>query len=217
MYLGHQKQKRKLSMAHSRIKRKRNRGQKMTVSLPTFAHSFANTKLVCISMRLHERTNQWTTANFLHVGIAINLLLLLFLTHFSFPRAQQHTRKFFHLSYYNPQTEQYGCGTDDLPYVALWLVVFTGLRVAVMDYILAPLARKGGIRTKKGLVRFQEQAWLVCYCICSWSFGMVRWLSLPVEETILTTFLVHHIPLRILFQSPRFVEGLAVPRNIRTL
>lgn len=43
-----------------------------------------------------------------------------------------------------------------------------------MDYILRPLARMGGIKTKKGIVRFQEQAWLVCYCTCSWSLGMVR-------------------------------------------
>ena len=47
-----------------------------------------------------------------------------------------------------------------------------------MDYVLAPLARRGGIRTKKGLVRFQEQAWLVCYCVCSWSLGMyIIWNS----------------------------------------
>jgi acyl-CoA-dependent ceramide synthase len=104
----------------------------------------------------------------------VNLLSLLFLTHVFFPRARQHTRPFFHLSYHNSNTNAYGCGTDDLSFVALWLVIFVGLRVAIMDYILAPLARRGGIKTKKGLVRFQEQAWLVCYCICSWSLGMVR-------------------------------------------
>ncbi|KAF1967925.1 longevity-assurance protein-like protein [Bimuria novae-zelandiae CBS 107.79] len=112
------------------------------------------------------------------IGISVNLLSLLFLTHVFFPRARQHTRPFFHLSYYNPDTEKYGCGTDDLSYVALWLVIFVGLRVAIMDYVLAPLARRGGITTKKGLVRFQEQAWLVCYCVCSWSLGVyITWHS----------------------------------------
>lgn len=68
----------------------------------------------------------------------------------------------------------YGCGTDDLPYVVFWTVAFTGLRVAVMDYMLDPLARLGGIKTKKGLDRFKEQAWLIVYYTISWSLGMVR-------------------------------------------
>ena len=67
----------------------------------------------------------------------------------------------------------YGCGTDDLSFVLLWTVIFTGLRVAVMEYLLDPLARLGGIRSKKGLDRFKEQAWLVVYYIGSWSLGMV--------------------------------------------
>jgi acyl-CoA-dependent ceramide synthase len=83
--------------------------------------------------------------------------MLLALTHICFPRARRRTSTFFRFSYHNPSTGQYGCGTDDLPLVALWVVIFTGLRVAVMDYILKPLA----------------MAWLICYCICSWSLGMV--------------------------------------------
>ncbi|KAF2634202.1 longevity assurance proteins LAG1/LAC1 [Massarina eburnea CBS 473.64] len=106
------------------------------------------------------------------LGISVNLLLLLFLTHISFPRARRRTSKFFQLSYRNPTTGQYGCGPDDLNYLALWLVIFTGLRVAVMDFVIDPLARRSGIKTKKGLERFKEQAWLICYCVCSWSLGM---------------------------------------------
>lgn len=90
-----------------------------------------------------------------------------------FPRARSRTTKFFHMSYYNPDTNMYGCGTDDLPFVIFWTVVFTGLRVVVMDYFLDPLARLGGIRTKKGLDRFKEQAWLIVYYTGSWSLGMV--------------------------------------------
>ncbi|KAF9701767.1 hypothetical protein EKO04_000905 [Ascochyta lentis] len=106
------------------------------------------------------------------IGISVNLISLLFLTHVFFPRARDRTTKFFHMSYYNPETNMYGCGTDDLPYVIFWTVAFTGLRVAVMDYMLDPLARLGGIRTKKGLDRFKEQAWLIVYYTISWSLGM---------------------------------------------
>lgn len=60
-----------------------------------------------------------------------------------------------------------------MPFVAFWTVVFTGMRVLAMEYILDPLARMAGIRTKKGLDRFKEQAWLVIYYTASWSLGMV--------------------------------------------
>ncbi|KAH7091655.1 TLC domain-containing protein [Paraphoma chrysanthemicola] len=106
------------------------------------------------------------------IGISVNLLSLLFLTHIFFPRARSRTSKFFRMSYYNPETQMYGCGTDDLPFVALWSVIFTGVRVVVMEYLLDPLARLGGIRTKKGLDRFKEQAWLIVYYTASWSLGM---------------------------------------------
>ncbi|KAG9206743.1 sphingosine N-acyltransferase lag1 [Epicoccum nigrum] len=106
------------------------------------------------------------------IGISVNLLSLLFLTHVFFPRARDRTTKFFTMSYYNAETGMYGCGTDDLPYVIFWSVAFTGLRVAVMDYMLDPLARLGGIRTKKGLDRCKEQAWLIVYYTISWSLGM---------------------------------------------
>ncbi|KAH6644213.1 TLC domain-containing protein [Boeremia exigua] len=106
------------------------------------------------------------------IGISVNLLSLLFLTHIFFPRARDRTTKFFHMSYYNPETGMYTCGIDDLPYVVFWTVVFTGLRVAVMDYILDPLARLAGMKTKKSLDRFKEQAWLIVYYTISWSLGM---------------------------------------------
>ncbi|CAO2654098.1 Nn.00g108310.m01.CDS01 [Neocucurbitaria sp. VM-36] len=106
------------------------------------------------------------------IGISVNLVSLLLLTHMFFPRARSRTTKFFQMSYYNPETNMYGCGTDDLPFVILWTVIFTGLRVAIMEYILDPLARLGGIRSKKGLDRFKEQAWLIVYYTGSWSLGM---------------------------------------------
>lgn len=110
-------------------------------------------------------------------GISINLILLLFLTHICFPRARRRTAKFFHLSYYNPDNGLYGMGQDDLPFVLLWVVLFTGIRAAIMDYVLHPLARAGGIKSQKGAARFAEQAWLLIYCSCFWSLGMVCFFS----------------------------------------
>lgn len=92
----------------------------------------------------------------------------------SFPRARHHTRKFFALSYYNPETANYALGYDDLFFVGFWIVVITGLRAAVMDYLLAPLAQVIGLSKKKEKTRFAEQAWVLIYDSIFWSLGMVR-------------------------------------------
>ena len=107
------------------------------------------------------------------LGLAVNLLMLLALTHLCFPRARQHTRKFFKLSYFNPSSGKYALGWDDLPLVFYWIVVFTGLRAAVMDYVFVPLAQIAGIEKKKEKVRFAEQAWIFVYPLGIWSLGMV--------------------------------------------
>lgn len=52
--------------------------------------------------------------------------------------------------------------------------MFTGLRAAVMDYLLIPIAQMAGIRRKKEKVRFAEQAWIFVYYTAFWSLGMVR-------------------------------------------
>ncbi|OCL10728.1 longevity assurance proteins LAG1/LAC1 [Glonium stellatum] len=106
------------------------------------------------------------------IGLSVNLLLLLFLTHVCFPRARRRTQKFFRLSYHDAESGLYTSGVDDISFVAFWIVVFTGLRVAVMDYILYPLAGLGGIKAKKEKVRFAEQAWLLVYYTVFWTLGM---------------------------------------------
>lgn len=111
------------------------------------------------------------------IGIAVNLLTLLFLTHILFPRARHHTQKFFSISYYNARTHKFALGWDDLYFVLFWIVLFTGLRCATMDYVLAPLAGWAGIAKKKPQVRFAEQAWILLYPGFSWSCGMVSYTS----------------------------------------
>ncbi|KAI9711571.1 MAG: sphingosine N-acyltransferase lag1 [Bogoriella megaspora] len=106
------------------------------------------------------------------VGISVNLMILLALTHICFPKARQRTRKFFELSYRDPSTGTYIQGWDDLCLVFFWVIALTGLRAASLDYILTPLAQMGGIQKKKARVRFAEQAWLLCYYTPMWTLGM---------------------------------------------
>lgn len=106
------------------------------------------------------------------IGLSVNLLLLLALTHTCFPRARTTTRKFFELSYYDAASGQYTQGWDDFHFVSFGIIVFTALRAATMDYVLKPLARMGGIQKKKATVRFAEQGWLLIYCSIFWTLGM---------------------------------------------
>lgn len=57
--------------------------------------------------------------------------------------------------------------------VFYWIVLFTGLRASLMDYVLKPFAQWAGVEKKKDLVRFSEQAWLLIYYSVFWSIGMV--------------------------------------------
>jgi acyl-CoA-dependent ceramide synthase len=99
--------------------------------------------------------------------------MLLALTHMCFPRARRHTRKFFELSYYNQESGEYKAGWNDAFMVSYWIVIFTGLRAAVIDYILIPLANAGGVKTTRDRTRFAEQAWLLLYYMVFWPLGMV--------------------------------------------
>ena len=136
-----------------------------------FAHGQLSTRLASghIQAALKFVLTAWA-----YLGIAVNLLLLLALTHLCFPRARSYTRKFYELSYANPVSGRYAKGWDDSALVGFSVVVFTGLRVAVMEYVLAPLAEAFGIEKRKDKVRFTEQTWVFLYNLASWSMGMVR-------------------------------------------
>jgi acyl-CoA-dependent ceramide synthase len=106
-------------------------------------------------------------------GMSLSLILALVATHTLFPHLRPILRKFYEVSYFNPVTRLYGKGIDDLYLVFFWVVLFTFLRSTILDYVFVPLARLGGINTKKGVVRFSEQAWLVVYYGSFWGVGMV--------------------------------------------
>lgn len=92
------------------------------------------------------------------------------------PKARPYTRKFFTLSHYNEETGKYAAGFDDGYFIAFCVVLFTFLRASVMQYLLTPVARMGGITKPKMQVRFTEQAWLLVYYGVFWTYGMVSTL-----------------------------------------
>jgi acyl-CoA-dependent ceramide synthase len=100
----------------------------------------------------------------------------------AFPRARHHTQKFFSISYYNDATGTFALGWDDIFFVFYWIIVFTGMRCTIMDYILTPVAAWAGIEKKKARVRFAEQAWILLYYGAFWSCGMVS--PLPINPLI---------------------------------
>lgn len=110
------------------------------------------------------------------IGLSFNLLALALLAHIFIPKARTYTYKFFHLCYQNPETGDYGVGFDDAYFISMCIVLFTGLRAAVMEYVLAPLAKVQGISKRKLLTRFTEQSWLIVYYSFFWPMGVV---SLP--------------------------------------
>ena len=107
------------------------------------------------------------------LGLSLTLLFALVITHWWFPNLRYVTRKFLHLAYHDPISDKYGLGTDDFYVVSFWIVLLTGLRAATMTHVLVPLARWGGVKKRKGRVRFAEQAWLFLYAAVFFSLGMV--------------------------------------------
>ncbi|KAF3907810.1 hypothetical protein ABW21_db0208699 [Orbilia brochopaga] len=83
------------------------------------------------------------------------------------------TASFYVPSYYNPQTGMYGKGPDDVYLTCSWVVVLTLLRACLTDYVAKPWARSQGM-SRKGAVRFAEQAWSFAYYTFSFGLGIVR-------------------------------------------
>ncbi|KAJ2308348.1 Sphingosine N-acyltransferase lag1 [Coemansia sp. RSA 2706] len=81
---------------------------------------------------------------------------------------------FVHLQHKIPGDAQgrYYRGSQDVYYVLYWVVAFTLIRITVMDQLLEPLARWGGVRSSRKVTRFCEQGWLVVYYTTSISAGL---------------------------------------------
>ncbi|KAK5991241.1 Sphingosine N-acyltransferase-like protein FUM18 [Cladobotryum mycophilum] len=159
----------------------RPRYQNTNLTGPLYMQRAGNVVLVRRLRKKEESTwkhlARWFVEN--QVGLSINLLALAFLSNLCIPRARQYTTKFFHLAYYNPKTSKYASGSDDAYLITLFVVLFTGLRAAAMEYVLAPFAKLQGIRKRKDLTRFSEQAWLLIYYVIFWSVGMYIYCNSP--------------------------------------
>ncbi|KAH8886467.1 longevity assurance proteins LAG1/LAC1 [Thozetella sp. PMI_491] len=148
---------------------------------PLYMQTANNTVLV----RRTKRTNEGPGREFLRwfvenqIGLSFNLLALLFLTHICFPKARILTSNFFSLAYYSPQSGEYGLGIKDGYFIFFCVVLFTGLRAACMEYVLAPLAKSLGIVKRKPITRFSEQAWLFVYYSFFWPLGMYIYCKSP--------------------------------------
>ncbi|KAK3337785.1 TLC domain-containing protein, partial [Cercophora scortea] len=116
-----------------------------------------------------KQLTRWFVEN--QIGLSFNLLALLFLAH-GMPKARAHTAKYFTLSYYSPTNGKYGLGFDDAHLILFCVVLFTGLRAATMEYVLAPFAKHWGMAKRKDITRFSEQAWLLIYYTVFWSLGL---------------------------------------------
>lgn len=115
------------------------------------------------------------------LGLSLNLLLLLAMSWAIFPSLREQLEAFFLLSYKTSrggqQEAMYGQGPRDLGFVVGCIVLFTGLRAFLIDYILTPLAGLWGIRNLRTRDRFAEQSFLLLYYLIYWNWGVYLFVS----------------------------------------
>ncbi|KAM5356944.1 hypothetical protein ACJ41O_003590 [Fusarium nematophilum] len=123
----------------------------------------------------HE-SGLWTNfARFLlnrQTSLCSSVLLFILLSHNLVSDAETVTIKFLQLSYYNPLTNKYGVGADDLYFIVFYVILITAARAFTISHLLVPLAQLQGILKQKKLNRFTEQAWLLTYYSVFWPMGM---------------------------------------------
>lgn len=113
------------------------------------------------------------------LGLSLIVIVPLLLAHAYLPAARPYTSKFLSLSYFNPRTGNYGAGPSDLCFVAVCVLVCTGIRAALMQHVLAPLGWAWGAATKKDVTRLAEQGWVLCYYSAAWPMGMYLYCQSP--------------------------------------
>lgn len=113
------------------------------------------------------------------LGLSLNFMLLLAMSHVMFPSLRSITSACFTLSYPTEQPGQYGQGPRDMYLVGSCIVYLTAFRAFMLDYVLMPIASYCGIGRRKGRVRFAEQAYMLTYYTIYWLWG----LYLFVQDT----------------------------------
>lgn len=117
-----------------------------------------------------------------------NLLILLYILHFTNPSTKHITDKFLHLQHHTGQDDQgnevYDIGFDDIYLVAYWVVMFTFLRSFLMKWVWGPFGRYVLKMGKKAEIRFTEQSWTFHCCTTSFICGMVIFYKSPYWNDI---------------------------------
>jgi acyl-CoA-dependent ceramide synthase len=87
-------------------------------------------------------------------GSCVNIMLVILLSYLLFQGLRDRTGGFFMLSY--PLDSSYGIGPQDLKLVLGFMTFFAAARVAVMDYVLKPLAVKLRVSKPSTPTRFAD-------------------------------------------------------------
>ncbi|BGP13686.1 hypothetical protein JCM10213_002254 [Rhodosporidiobolus nylandii] len=80
--------------------------------------------------------------------------------------------RFLFLSFRKPGTDLYFKGRDDAFFITWWVGAFWFLREAFMRGVFGPFARWTGIKQRRAIVRFEEQAWACLYATVSFGIGL---------------------------------------------
>lgn len=123
------------------------------------------------------------------LGLCVNAMLVVLLSYLLFDDLRNMTGGFFMLSY--PLEGVYGIGPHDLKLVFGFMTLFTAARVAVMDYVLKPLAVELQILKPKTQTRFAEQSYMIVYYTVFWSWGLKIFIDhTPAETSRIDTLLI---------------------------
>lgn len=120
-------------------------------------------------------------------GLCVNIMLVILLSNLLSQDLRDRTGGFFMLSY--PLESLYGIGPQDLKLALGFMTFFTAARVAVMDYVLKPLAVKLRVSKPSTQTRFAEQSNMIIYYTIFWSWG----LKIFIENTPTETHGVHEL------------------------
>jgi hypothetical protein len=88
------------------------------------------------------------------LGISLNLLLLGALTYLLFPTLRERVGAFFTLQYQTGVPGEFLIGPRDIYIVGGYVVLFTAMRAACLDYVLLPLTGMLGMKQKKTKLRY---------------------------------------------------------------
>ncbi|KAH6623145.1 TLC domain-containing protein [Chaetomium tenue] len=94
------------------------------------------------------------------------------------PTESNIVHRFLFLSY-NLDDGQYGKGPWDFAFLGFYTIFLTFTREFIMQEVLRPLARLGGIKSKAKQARFMEQMYTACYFAFSGPLGLYTMKQTP--------------------------------------